>query len=135
MADLPTSAFRAFRLREDGNGGELADVRLDDLAAGDVVIRAKYSSVNYKDALAGTGKGKIARHLPLVGGIDVAGTVAASEDASLSEGDPVLVTGCGLSEEHDGGYSEYVRVPAEWVIPIPKGMDTYDAMALGTAGI
>jgi len=134
MADLPSTPFRAYRLREDGNGGELADIRLDDLAEGDVVIRAEYSSINYKDALAGTGKGKIARTLPLVGGIDVAGTVAATDNPALTEGQPVLVTGCGLSEDHDGGYAEYVRVPAEFVIPIPDGLGTHDAMALGTAG-
>lgn len=134
MADLPKEAFRAFRLREEGDGGELTDVRLDDLGAGDVVIRAEYSSVNYKDALAGTGRGKIARTLPLVGGIDAAGTVLHSEDPGLNAGDPVLVTGCGLSEEHDGGYAEYLRVPADWAIPLPDGMDTYEAMALGTAG-
>ncbi len=134
MADLPKEAFRAFRLREEGDGGELTDVRLDDLGAGDVVIRAEYSSVNYKDALAGTGRGKIARTLPLVGGIDAAGTVLHSEAPGLNAGDPVLVTGCGLSEEHDGGYAEYLRVPAEWAIPLPDGMDTYQAMALGTAG-
>ncbi|MDZ7748136.1 MAG: hypothetical protein U5K43_04210 [Halofilum sp. (in: g-proteobacteria)] len=134
MADLPTEAFRAFRLREDGDGGELAELHLDDLGAGDVVIRAEYSSVNYKDALAGTGRGKIARTLPLVGGIDAAGTVLHSDAPGLAPGDPVLVTGCGLSEEHDGGYAEYVRVPADWVIPVPPGLDTYQAMALGTAG-
>jgi NADPH2:quinone reductase len=135
MSELPEQPFRAFRLREDGSGGEVVDTRLDDLAAGDVVLRAEYSSVNYKDALAGTGKGKIARHLPLIGGIDVAGTVVhADEGAGIAAGTAVLVTGCGLSEEHDGGYSEYVRVPAQWVIPLPEGLDAFEAMALGTAG-
>jgi len=133
-SDAPREPFRAFRLREDGHGGELAEIGLSDLAEGDVVIRAEYSSVNYKDALAGTGKGKIARTLPLVGGIDVAGTVASAAGGELSPGDRVLVTGCGLSEVHDGGYAEYVRVPAEWVIPLPPGMSTFEAMALGTAG-
>lgn len=130
----PAGPFRAFRLREDGSGGELTTVSLDDLTPGEVVIRAQRSSVNYKDALAGTGKGKIARKLPLNGGVDVAGTVAASEAEGLAPGDPVLVTGCGLSEDIDGGFAEYVRVPAEHVIPMPDGLDAHTAMALGTAG-
>jgi len=131
---LPAGPFRAFRLREDGSGGEVTQVTLDELAAGDVVIRAEYSSVNYKDALAGTGTAPIARSLPLVGGIDVAGRVAASESADFAPGDPVLVTGCGLSETRDGGFAEYVRAPAESVIALPAGVDTRWAMALGTAG-
>ena len=134
MAEIPTEPFRAFRLLEDGSGGELTRVSLDDIDDGDVLIRAEYSSVNYKDALAGTGKGRIARRLPLVGGIDVAGTVAASQAPGIEVGQPVLVTGCGLSEERDGGYAEYVRVPADSVIPRPAGMDAFTAMALGTAG-
>ncbi|MDX1609267.1 MAG: YhdH/YhfP family quinone oxidoreductase [Halofilum sp. (in: g-proteobacteria)] len=131
---LPTGAFRAFRLREDGDGGELTEVTLDTLDEGEVVLRAHYSSVNYKDALAGTGRGKIARKLPLVGGIDVAGTVVHSDDSRFAPGDEVLVTGCGLSEDRDGGYAEYVRARGEHVIPLPAGMDTFTAMALGTAG-
>jgi len=134
MTQLPSEPFRAYRLREDGNGGELTTLSLDDLNAGDVTIRAEYSSVNYKDALAGTGRGKIARHLPLVGGIDVAGTVVESSAGTFSAGDPVLVTGCGLSEDHDGGYAEYVRVPADFVIPLPADLDAFTAMTLGTAG-
>lgn len=130
----PEGPFRAFRLREDGSGGEVTQVTLDNLAAGDVVIRAEYSSVNYKDALAGTGTAPIARSLPLVGGIDVAGRVTASENPDFAPGDPVLVTGCGLSETRDGGFAEYVRVPADSVIALPAGLDTRRAMALGTAG-
>lgn len=133
MTQLPSEPFRAFRLREDGNGGELTTVSLDDLNAGEVTIRAEYSSVNYKDALAGTGRGQIARRLPLVGGIDVAGTVVES-GGGFSAGDAVLVTGCGLSENHDGGYAEYVRVPADSVIPLPGDLDAFTAMTLGTAG-
>lgn len=127
-------SFRAFRLREDGSGGEVTQVGLDDLAAGEVVIRAAWSSVNYKDALAGTGTAPIARELPLVGGIDVAGTVATSDDPAFSPGDEVLVTGCGLSETRDGGYSEYVRAAAGDVIPLPSGLDPRTAMIFGTAG-
>jgi len=130
----PSSPFRAFRLREDGAGGEVTHVSLDELDTGAVTLRAEYSSVNYKDALAGTGRGKIARKLPLVGGIDVAGTVVSSESDRFAPGDAVLVTGSGLSEERDGGYSEYVRAREEDVIALPDGMDAHTAMALGTAG-
>ena len=101
--------FRAFRIHDDGAGyrSGVEDVSLGDLSPGEIVIRTAYSSVNFKDALAGTGEGKILRRFPLVGGIDVAGHVVASGDPQFREGDPVLVTGCGLSETRDGGYSEY----------------------------
>ena len=107
---------------------------LDDLASGEVVVKVAYSSVNYKDALAATGKGKILRRFPLVGGIDLAGTVVSSSDKRYKKGQKVLVTGCGLGEEHDGGYAEYARVKGEWVIPIPKGFTPQTAMMVGTAG-
>jgi putative YhdH/YhfP family quinone oxidoreductase len=129
-------SFRAFRI----HGGDaphrsgIEAVSIDDLAPGEVVIRTAYSSVNYKDALAGTGSGRILRRFPLVGGIDVAGHVVESRDARYREGDAVLVTGCGLSETRDGGYSEYARLEAEWVIPLPPGLELRDAMVLGTAG-
>ena len=128
--------FRAFRIHQAGKGVEarLEDISLDDLGPGEVVIRGHWSSINYKDALAATGKGRILRRFPLVGGIDVAGEVASSEDPRFAPGDPVLVTGCGLSEEHDGGYAEYARVRGDWVIPVPDGLDTRSAMQLGTAG-
>lgn len=126
--------FRAFQLQEDGSGGEVTDVALADLSAGEVVIRAEYSSINYKDALAGTGSAPIARELPLIGGIDVAGTVASSDSPDFNVGDAVVVTGCGLSETRDGGFSEYVRAAADDVIPIPAGLDSRSAMTLGTAG-
>ncbi len=131
---LPDQPFRAFRLREDGSGGEVTEIRLDDLSPGEVVIHTAYSSVNYKDALAGTGSAPIARTLPLVGGIDVAGRVVASSDPAFAAGDAVLVTGCGLSETRDGGYAEYLRASADDVIAIPSGLDPHSAMVLGTAG-
>jgi NADPH2:quinone reductase len=134
MTDEPSGPFQAYRLREDGNGGELARLEIGDLSSGDVVVRAAYSAVNYKDALAGTGRAPIARKLPLNGGIDVAGHVVADATGALAPGDPVLVTGCGLSEHHDGGFAEYVRVPADWVVALPHGLDPFTAMALGTAG-
>jgi len=129
-------SFRAFRIFEE-NGkaeGRVVSATLDELSAGDVVIKTVYSSVNYKDALAGTGGGKIIRRFPLIGGIDVAGTVASSADPRFREGEPVLVTGYDLGVSHDGGYAEFVRVPAGWVVPIPPGLSPHDAMAIGTAG-
>jgi acrylyl-CoA reductase (NADPH) len=128
--------FRAFRIHQE-SGAVLAKYEslcLDDLSPGEVVIRAKYSSMNFKDALAATGKGKILRRFPLVGGIDVAGVIDSSLDNRFSTGDKVLVTGCGLSETHDGGYAEFVRVPAEWVIPMPENFSLLDVMTIGTAG-
>jgi NADPH2:quinone reductase len=109
-------------------------IGLDELAPGDVVVKVSYSTINYKDALAASGAGKILRKYPLVGGIDLAGEVVSSSDPGLAAGQKVLVTGCGLSETHDGGYAEYARLKSEWVIPIPAGLDERQAMALGTAG-
>ncbi|WP_119718099.1 YhdH/YhfP family quinone oxidoreductase [Cognatilysobacter tabacisoli] len=128
--------FNAFRIHSDAAGyrSGLEDMTLDALSAGEVVIRTAYSSVNFKDALAGTGQGKILRRFPLNGGIDVAGHVVASTDPALREGDAVLVTGCGLSETRDGGYAEYARLESKWVIPLPAGLDLRESMILGTAG-
>lgn len=129
-------SFSAFRIHSDDAGyrSGLEQIALDQLSPGEVVIRANWSSVNYKDALAGTGKGKILRRFPLVGGIDVAGEVVASTDPAFREGDKVLTTGCGLSETRDGGYSQYVRLESKWVIPLPAGLSLREAMILGTAG-
>src|SRR5690606_12145231 len=128
--------FRAFRIHNDSNGyrAGVESIALDDLSAGEVVIKTAFSSVNYKDALAGTGQGKILRQFPLVGGIDVAGHVVASSDPSFNEGDAVLCTGCGLSETRDGGYGEYARLESAWAIPLPSGLSLEEAMILGTAG-
>ena len=130
------ATFDAFRIHNDEAGyrSGIESIGLDDLAPGEVVIRAAHSSVNFKDALAGTGQGKILRRFPLVGGIDVAGHVVASTDPAFREGDAVLVTGCGLSETRDGGYSEYVRLEAKWAIPLPAGLTLRESMILGTAG-
>lgn len=129
-------AFRAYRIHAEDEGvrAGFEELTVEDLHPGEVVIRAAYSSVNYKDALAATGEGKILRTSPCIGGIDVSGTVASSSDPRFKEGAPVLVTGCGLGEAHDGGYAEYVRVPADWVVALPDGLDLRQAMALGTAG-
>ena len=128
--------FNAFRVF-DGDGkisGRLVQLSLDDLSAGTLVIKAAFSSVNYKDALAGTGAGKIMRRFPLIGGIDVAGSVESSADPRFKAGDQVLVHGYELGVAHDGGYAGYVRVPADWVVPVPLGLSLFDAMAIGTAG-
>lgn len=130
-------SFKAFRIHsEDGRTIEarLENLQLDDLSAGDVVIRGAYSSINYKDALAATGKGKILRKYPLVGGVDIAGTVVSSADERISVGDEVVVTGSGLSETLDGGFAEYARVEGESVTRLPDGLSTRDAMGIGTAG-
>ena len=129
-------SFRAFRIHEIDRKivSRFDNITLDDLSPGDVVVRVSCSDVNYKDALAATGKGRILRRYPLVGGIDFAGEVASSADARFAPGQKVLVTGCGLSETHDGGYAEYARVQGDWVIPVPAGMTELDAMKLGTAG-
>jgi acrylyl-CoA reductase (NADPH) len=133
-------AFRAYRIHEDRRDGRpviraaFERLELDDLAPGAVVIRVAWSDINFKDALAATGAGRILRRYPLVGGIDLSGTVESSTDARFRPGDAVLVTGCGLSETHDGGYAEYARVPGDWVIPLPASLTLRSAMALGTAG-
>jgi len=130
------ASFHAFRIYNDEAGyrSGLQSLALDALSPGEVTIQAAYSSVNFKDALAGTGRGKILRRFPLVGGIDVAGHVVESKDPAFREGDPVLVTGCGLGETRDGGYAEYARLDANWVIPLPAGLSLRDAMRIGTAG-
>jgi acrylyl-CoA reductase (NADPH) len=128
--------FRALRIHRDDGRIEprFEELTLDQLAKGEVVIRVAYSTINYKDALAATGAGPILRRFPLVGGIDLSGEVVSSEDSRYQAGQKVLVTGCGLSETHDGGYSEYARVRGDWVIPLPPGLDERAAMQLGTAG-
>lgn len=107
---------------------------LGDLSSGEIIIKTAYSSVNYKDALAGTGQGKILRQFPLNGGIDVSGTVIESSDPNFKPGDEVLCTGCGLSETRDGGYSEYARLESQWAVKLPAGLTLRESMILGTAG-
>ena len=128
--------FRAYRVHSDGKStrGRIEEIGLDELSPGEIVVKTVHSSVNYKDALAGSGAGKILRQYPLVGGIDVVGNVVQSSDARFREGDAVLVTGCGLSESRDGGYAEYARLEAKWAIPLPSGLSMREAMILGTAG-
>ena len=129
-------SFRALLIEERDGQVCSGFVRLQEsqLDAGDVTIRVAYSSVNYKDALAATGKGKIIRRFPCVGGIDMAGTVVASSDARFSPGDPVIATSFDIGVAHHGGYAELARVPGDWVVPLPAGLSLFEAMALGTAG-
>lgn len=128
--------FRAFRIhRNDGRIEARFDtVTLDDLTPGDVVVKVHYSTINYKDALAATGKSPILRKYPLAGGIDLAGEVVSSADPRFQPGQAVLVNGCGLSETQDGGYSEYARLQGDWLVPVPAGLTPADTMKIGTAG-
>jgi NADPH2:quinone reductase len=114
--------------------GRIVPTAIEDLTPGGVVIAASYSGVNYKDALAATGAGKIVRRFPLTGGIDVAGVVESSEDARFRPGDRVIATGYDLGVTNDGGYAGRVRVPADWVVPLPPGLELFEAMTIGTAG-
>jgi NADPH2:quinone reductase len=128
--------FRALRIHQEGKNvaPRIETISLDDLNPGEVVIRCAWSCVNYKDALAITGAGKILRTFPLVGGIDTAGTVVSSTTGDFAVGDEVVVTSAGLSETRDGGYAEYARLAADEVIALPPGLTARQAMSLGTAG-
>jgi len=130
------TALKAYRIfNEDGKvASRYVDMRLDELDAGDVVIKVAYSGVNFKDALAATGKGKVIRRFPCVGGIDLSGTVTESTDVRFKKGDAVIATSYDIGVAHDGGYAQYARIPADWIVPLPKGLDLFEAMALGTAG-
>jgi len=130
------SKFKAYRIfEEDGKvASRFVDMQLDELDPGEVEIKVAYSSVNFKDALAVTGAGKIIRRFPCNGGIDLSGTVEESSDPRFKSGDPVIATSYDIGVSRDGGYAEYCRVPADWVVPMPAGLDAYSAMVLGTAG-
>ncbi|HTQ78128.1 MAG TPA: acryloyl-CoA reductase [Burkholderiales bacterium] len=132
MADC----FKAFRLSEVDRKirAEFVECTLDDLDPGEVVVRVAYSDINYKDALAATGKGRILLRPVCIGGIDLAGTVVSSGDARFAKGDAVLAVGHDLGVKHHGGYAEYARIPAAWAVKVPKGMTLWEAMAFGTAG-
>lgn len=113
---------------------DIRELTHEDLPDGDVTIRVSYSSVNYKDGLAVTTGGRVVKSYPIIPGIDLAGIVAASRDPRFKEGDPVIVTGYALGVSHDGGFSEFARVPGDWIVPLPDGLTLKEAMALGTAG-
>lgn len=131
------TTFRALRVFEE-NGTHVARVverSVDELPAGDVVVRVEYSSLNYKDALSLSGNKGVTRQYPHTPGIDAAGTVVSSASAEFREGDRVIVTGYDLGMNTDGGFGEMIRVPAGWVVPMPGHLDTRRAMMLGTAGL
>ncbi len=128
--------FKAYRVHEVDKtvSARFEAMTVAELDVGEVVIRVAYSCVNYKDALAVTGAGRVIRRFPCVGGIDLSGTVVESGDARFAKGDAVLATSYDLGVSHDGGFAEYARVPADWIVPMPRGMTLFEAMALGTAG-
>jgi putative YhdH/YhfP family quinone oxidoreductase len=129
--------FRAYKITEvdkQSVKAEFVECTLDDLDPGEVVVRVAYSDVNYKDALAATGKGRILLRPSCIGGIDLSGTVISSTDPRFAKGDPVLVVGHELGVKHHGGYAEYARVPANWVVKLPQDLSLWEAMAFGTAG-
>lgn len=128
-------SFSAFRVHQGENKtftSQIDTISLDDLSEGEVVVKVEYSDINYKDALASLGR--IMRRYPMVGGIDLAGTVVESSDPDFKAGDAVVAVGAGLSEDHDGGYAEYARLKSEMVVPLPEAVSTREAMAIGTAG-
>ncbi|MGH8505016.1 MAG: YhdH/YhfP family quinone oxidoreductase [Stenotrophobium sp.] len=130
------STFRALRIHQDGKAthARLENITLDDLGAGEVTVRVQWSGINYKDALAVTGKGRIMKGFPKIAGIDLAGIVERSGDLRYKKGDAVLVTGCNIGEVLDGGYTEIARLPADILVPLPAGLTLREAMAIGTAG-
>lgn len=128
--------FNALRIfSEDGKvAPRVTEMMLEELSPGEVVFRNAYASVNYKDALAATGAGKIIRSFPRVGGIDAAGVVESSTDPRFRGGAEVICTSYEFGVSHDGGFGQYCRVPADWVVPLPKGLTLHEAAALGVAG-
>ena len=130
MTFLACRVFREPRASPPG----WSQVTVDDLTPGEVVIRAEWSGINFKDALGVTGRAPIYKRFPLNAGIDVAGRVESSADPRFAAGAAVLVNGMGLGETNDGGFAQVVRVPAAWVVPLPAGLDLREAMILGTAG-
>ena len=128
--------FKAFLITQQDKGVRCAwtDMALEELDPGELVVRVAYSDVNYKDALAATGKGRILLRPSCIGGIDLAGTVVSSSAPQFAKGDAVLAVGHLLGVKHHGGYAEYARIPAAWAVKLPKGMTLWEAMAFGTAG-
>jgi acrylyl-CoA reductase (NADPH) len=133
---MSDETFRALVVDESGGSRrvEVRDVPVSDLPPGEVLVRVAYSTLNFKDGLAVTGKGKILRSTPMAPGIDFAGTVVESASPQFKPGDQVVLTGWGVGERHWGGYSQLNRVKADWLVPLPEGMSLRQAMAIGTAG-
>lgn len=132
-----TSTFKAFVVNKNENQftREIKELTLQDLPEGDVTIKVMYSSVNYKDGLASIPDGQIVRSYPFIPGIDAAGIVIDSHDEKFKAGDEVIVTSYGFGVSHYGGFSEVVRVPSSWVVPLPNGLTLKEAMVYGTAGL
>jgi putative YhdH/YhfP family quinone oxidoreductase len=130
------STFKAYLTSQEGKTSktELVDYTVDQLDAGEVLINVEYSTVNYKDALSATGAGRIIRRFPCIGGIDLAGVVESSADAKFKPGDKVIAHSYDVGVAHHGGYAQKARIPAAWLVPVPSGMSTFDAMTYGTAG-
>lgn len=122
------------RKTDDTQSAGLEELTLDDLMAGDTVVRVQHSTINYKDGLALTGRAPIVRRFPMIGGIDLAGVVESAAGGPWQPGDRVILNGFGLSETHFGGYAGYARVKGEWLVPCPPVFTTAEAMAIGTAG-
>lgn len=132
-----SNTFRCFYVEKDAAGNIVRGVRelpVETLPPGEVLVRVEYSSLNYKDALAASGHPGVVRKLPHIPGIDAAGVIEQSSAANLPVGQRVVITGYDLGAGHWGGWSEYVRVPAEWIVPLPHGFTLAEAMTLGTAG-
>ncbi len=129
--------FQALQTREVDGGyqNDLIERELSELGSGGVLVRVQWSSLNYKDALSATGNKGVTRHFPHTPGIDAVGVVEEAGDGPFSQGDAVICTGYDLGMNTDGGFAEYIRVPAEWLVPLPEGLSARDAMVLGTAGL
>jgi len=129
--------YRAIVVEKQGDAFSVAvkDLSESDLPPGDVTIKVEWSSINYKDGLALSPSGRVIRSYPMVPGVDLAGTVLESADSRFSKGDHVVVTGFDVGVAHPGGFAELARIPADWVMPLPSGLTTKEAMALGTAGM
>jgi alcohol dehydrogenase len=135
---VESNQFKALLIEQDEARkvrASLVSLSSAQLDAGEVLIRVHFSSINYKDALAATGAGKVIRRFPCVGGIDLSGEVVESADPRFKAGDAVIATSYDIGVAHHGGYAEYARVPADWVLSLPQGLDLLEAMALGTAGL
>ncbi|MEX1083703.1 MAG: alcohol dehydrogenase catalytic domain-containing protein, partial [Xanthobacteraceae bacterium] len=130
------ATFKAIVIDKTDSGQKVALTDFDekDLMDGDVTVRVEWSTVNYKDGLAITGKAPVVRRFPMIPGVDLAGTVESSTHPQWKAGDKVILNGWGLGETHLGAYAEKARVKGEWLVPLPAGMSTRDAMAIGTAG-
>jgi putative YhdH/YhfP family quinone oxidoreductase len=131
------TTFKAFRVgkNDEGVSHSIVDREIDDLPEGEVLIKVQYSSLNYKDALSSKGMPGVTRNYPHTPGIDAAGVVVKSDNADFSEGDEVIVIGFDLGMNTAGGYGEYIRVPGNWITPLPAGLSLRESMIIGTAGL